>query len=207
MSEGRRIRLMGCATGVEQAPPPSPGLEVWCINNPWAQRRQRGPRVMQEWTHWFNLHTIRHMQLAYPRGYKYLQRKRDRGPIYLQEVDPTIPLSVKFPKDELIRYFGHRYFTSSTAWQLAFAIYEGVRYIEIWGHRMSVSGEHAGHRAGFLYWVREARQRGIEVVVPRGFIGHPDGDGHEDKLIEDPRQYRGFLYGYEPHSNYYRESF
>lgn len=201
----RRVRLFGCAPGVERAPVDRE-IETWCINNPWAQRRYRHG-VLGEWTHWFNVHTIRHMQLAYPRGYAYLQRKRDRGPIYLQDVDPTIPLSVKFPKDELLKFFGHRYFTCSAAWQIAFAIWQGVTYLEIWGHRMTVQGEHAHQRAGFLFWVREARQRGMEVVVPKGLIGHPDGDGHVDRLIEHPKQYRGFLYGYEPHTNYYRESF
>lgn len=199
--------MYGCALGVEQAPPPSPGMQVWCINNPWAQRRQRGPRVLAEWTHWFNFHTLRHQQLCYPRGYKYLARKDGSRPVYMQEADPGIPGSVTFPKDALIRFFGHRYFTCSVAWQIAFAIYTGVERIELWGHRMSVNGEHAGQRAGFLFWVNEARSRGIEVFVPKGMIGHPDGDGHPTKLIEDPKQYRGFLYGYEPHTNAYRESF
>lgn len=203
----RVVRLYGCALGVEQAPPVPVGTEVWCINNPWAQRRQRGPRVLQEWTHWFNFHTIRHQKLCYPRGYAYLARKDGTRPVYMQEADPNIPGSVKFPKDELIAFYKHRYFTCSAAWQIAFAIYEGVKQIDIWGHRMTINGEHAHQRAGFLYWVREARQRGIEVVVPKGLIGHPDGDGYSTKLVDDPKQYRGPLYGYEPHTNKYRESF
>ncbi len=203
----RAVRLYGCAPGVEDAPAPYPGEEVWCINNPWAQRRQRGPRVLTEWTHWFNFHTFRHQVLCYPRGVAYLMRKDGTRPVYMQEVNKDIPGSVTFPKDALLKYFGHRYFTCSAAWQMAFAIYIGMQWMEIWGHRMSAAGEHAGQRAGFLFWVGEARRRGIEVVVPKGFIGHPEGDGHPTTLIEDPRQYRGYLYGYEPHTNAYKESF
>lgn len=184
------------------------GAQVWCINNPWAQRRQRGPRVLAEWTHWFNLHTMRHQLSSYPRGVAYLQRKDGNRVVYMQEAYPGIPGVVKFPKDELIAFFGHRYFTCSAAWQIAFAIYLGwAQRIEIWGHKMHAEGEHAGQRAGFLFWVQEARRRGIEVFVPAGCLGHPDGDGYQTRMIEDPKQYRGFLYGYEPHSNRYRESF
>lgn len=206
MSEGRRVRMMGCAPGAMKAPPPSPGQEVWGINNPWAQRRRR-PTILREWTHWFNLHTMRHQRSAYLRGVNYLERKDGKRPVYMLEAYENIPGVVKFPGMDMVKHFGHRYFTSTGAWLVAYAVYVGVAELEIWGFEMHPTGEHAGQRAGFLYWVQEARKQGINVIVPKGAIGHPDGDGTGDKLIGDPREYRSYLYGYEPHTNYYRESF
>ena len=86
------------------------------------------------------------------------------------------------------------------------AIFEKFEKIEIWGHQMKISGEHAFQRPGFLYWVEKARAAGIEVKIPRGCIGHPKGDGTPIRM-EDPNTYTGPLYGFEPHSPFYKETF
>ncbi len=71
---------------------------------------------------------------------------------------------------------------------------------------MTPQGEHAQQRAGFLYWIERARTAGIDVMVPKGHIGHPEGDGTETRP-GNPDAYTGPLYGYEPHSSWYAETF
>jgi hypothetical protein len=86
-------------------------------------------------------------------------------------------------------YFGHRYFTFSAAWLIAFAIYEGFKRIELWGFMLSQRKPlYARERPCFFYWVEEARRRGIEVVYPAEV-----GEGEAG----DPFEYTGPLYGYE----------
>ncbi len=205
----RVVRIYGGSNNVKNASPAPPGVEVWCVNNPRMYRIQR-VAAFKEWTRWFNLHTTKHQKARYARGYEWFQRKVGRI-IYLQDVDPTIASSVKFPRRELQEFFKtspkpQRYFTCTGAWMLAFAIYEKFDRIEIYGHQMKINGEHAHQREGFLYWVEEARRRGIEVVVPKGCIGHPEGDGTPTKA-GDPNTYKGPLYGYEAHSAFYKETF
>lgn len=206
----RVVRIYGGSNNVRNAPPAPSGMEVWCINNPRAYRIQRLP-AFREWTRWFNLHTVAHQKARYPTGYTFYTKQDSTRPIYLQEVDPAIPASVRFPRETLQEYFKtshkpQRYFTCSSVWLIAFAIYEQFERIELWGNQMKVNGEHRGQREGYLYWVELARAKGIEVVIPRGCIGHPKGDG-TPTVAGDPNAYKGPLYGYEPHTAFYRETF
>ena len=200
----KTVRIYGLANGVEKAPV-ADGIEVWCINSPRSMRIQRFA-ALREWTRWFNLHTLHHIRLRDARGYAYLQRKDGRRPVYLQEVDPTIPGSIPFPVEAVLAFAGHRFFTCTGVWLIALAMIEGFTRIEIYGYRLEPTGEHAYQRPGFLYWVQRARAAGIEVVIPKGCIGHPKGDGTET-APGNPLTYTGPLYGYEPHNAWYAETF
>ncbi len=202
----KTVRIGGVSKNIIDVPPPPEGVETWLFNNPRGYRIQNS-RVMTEWTRWFNMHTKRHQLLTYPRGYEWY--KQQTKPIYLQKADPEIPASIEFPRAVLQEHFRisdktFRYFTFSGAWLIALAIYEGFERIEMWGHNMKANGEHAFQRPGYFYWIKRARDMGVDLWVPPGATG---GVGGDTTPAGDPETYKGPLYGYEPHSNLYRHTF
>jgi hypothetical protein len=188
----KTVRIYGMASNLVFAPPVPPGVEVWCCNNPLRSYSRYRANVREEYTRWFNLHSRRHMTTAYPRGYAWFGTVTK--PVYLQDVQGDVPASVKFPKDELLAFFGHRFVTFTGAWEFALAIYERFERIECYGFRLrdktvgSNKECYAFERPCFFYWVEEARRRGIEVVIPAEV-----GEG----VAGDPHAYTGPLYGYE----------
>ena len=102
-------------------------------------------------------------------------------PVYMQDVDPKIPTSVRYPIEEITAEFG-MYLTSSIAFMLALAIYEDVDEIHIYGVDMDNWQEYADQRACAEYFMGIAKGRGIKVVTPDGcplltgpLYGYSDG--------------------------------
>lgn len=64
-------------------------------------------------------------------------------PIYMAERVPSIPNSVKFPLDRIMKQGGHPdYFTSTVAFVIALAIEEGFKEIGLWGIDLIVGDEY-----------------------------------------------------------------
>lgn len=130
--------------------------------------------------------------------YDWLTRPHEY-PIYMQEHYPDVPSSVKYPLDEIVKELlpniwrdinlpgvpeekrkteRVRHFTSSAAYALALAIYQGAKQIEIHGIEMSSDTEYVRQRDGVTFWMGVAVGRGVNVVI------------HSPLLINDK------LYGY-----------
>lgn len=202
------VQILGMAANV--AATPNIGAERWCCGNP-RSYRIKFPEVIKHdnWTRWFNMHTRRHMDLTYPgaddakvpTGLAWYRQQSK--PIYLQEVQPDIPASIKFPRAAIQTHFSldgtpFRYFTCSVTWLIAFAIMEGFERIELWGFALKRDQQYDFERPCFFYWVERARQSGIDVFLP---------DGIEISEPGDPTTYIGPLYGYEPHNEKYAKTF
>jgi hypothetical protein len=99
-------------------------------------------------------------------------------PVYMQEVDPEVPASVKFPKDEIVARFlpGYRriakdgeeqieYFGSTVEYMVALALYEDVEEIQIWGVEMASNTEYRDQRASGSFWLGIAGQH-ARIVLP-----------------------------------------
>jgi len=104
-------------------------------------------------------------------------------PVLMQERYEDVPASVKYPLDEIMAEFkgAERYFTSSVAYGLAYAIYKKYRRIEVYGVEMETNTEYAHQRPCVAYWVGVAYGKGIEVDYhSRQFFASPlygyDGD-------------------------------
>jgi hypothetical protein len=120
--------------------------------------------------------------------YAYLQEPHD-FPIFMQDVYPDVPSSVKYPLDELCaallptlhRKSGAsvKYFTSSAAYAIALAIYKGYSEIEMIGIEMTSDTEYVAQRDGVTFWMGIAIGRGIDVQI------------HDKSLL-----LRSHLYGY-----------
>jgi hypothetical protein len=109
--------------------------------------------------------------------YDWLQRVHE-FPIYMQDHFEDVPSSVKYPIDEIIssllpnlkREYGKgvqqvENFTSSFAYAMALAIYQGVKKIEIYGIEMTSDTEYVRQRPGGYFWIGLATGKGIEVIL------------------------------------------
>lgn len=135
-----------------------------------------------------------------PKHWEWLQEKHD-FPIYMQDEYPEVPSSAKYPLDEICdellgglkriipkdvrkkhkrREAAVRYFTSSVAYAIALAIYQGYERIELYGVEMSTETEYTRQRDGVTFWAGIALGRGIEFVV------------HKKSTL-----FKSLLYGYE----------
>lgn len=191
----KTVRILGNAPNLAEMPPTPPEWEVFACN------QKRGyakwlPRIYDacyggpEWTRWINLHSREHMVKTYPKDFEFF--KTQTKPIYFQQPQPDVPSSRAFPYKDILQFFGHRYFTCSAAWLIAFAIFEGFERIELWGFQVSKrKWSFAWERPCIFYWIQEAQRRGIEVWWPK--IGTEDWDFSE---AGNPYTYTGDLYGY-----------
>lgn len=200
-SQKKTVYICGTARNLALMPEPKPGIEVWASNCA-RGTIMRNARIIEksEWTRWFNIHSTKHMRETYPKWHDWY--KQQVKPIYLRDVDPQIPASVRFPREEVQNYFGGpqmgspgRYFTFTAAWLTGLAIMEGFERIEYHGFalRDKPARTHDCYRFErpcFWYWVKQARDRGIEVTYPKEVHAIPFKPG-------DPVTYTGLLYGYE----------
>lgn len=200
----RTVQILGAAPNIERCPKAlPPDTERWCLNNPKIYENHLFPAALPTYTRWFNFHPRKQIEKLYPRGLAWC--KEQGKPLYLQERAKDIPCSLTFPKDEILQTFGVRYFTSSVAWCMAFAMLEKFDRIELWGFYLSQTrapigddtelrpGDslHGRQRPGVAYWVKRARQAGLDVWY------QPEVDTFGPFVPGDAERYQGPLYGYE----------
>jgi hypothetical protein len=201
----RTVQILGAAPNIERCSKAlPPDTERWCLNNPRIYENHLFPAALTTYTRWFNLHPRKQIDKLYAYGVKWY--KEQDKPIYLQEKAVDIPSSVRFPCEELQQEFGTRYFTSSAAWCIAFAMMlKEFDRIELWGFYLSQTrapigddtelrpGDslHGRQRPCMAYWVQQARKAGIEVWY------QPEVDAHGPFVPGDAANYQGPLYGYE----------
>jgi hypothetical protein len=193
----KTVHIYGTAPNLANAPPPLEGVEVWACNNPKGYNRRR-VKTLQEWTRWINMHSLRHMKGAYPKGYSYYRAEAKNGrEVMLQEIQPDIQGCLAFPREALQERFKtsdkpQRYFTCSVSWFIALAIHEGFERIGLYGFELRLSKpRYAIERPCFFYWLEQARLAGIEVILP------PELDMSKDTEPGNPNLYDGPLYGFE----------
>jgi hypothetical protein len=115
-------------------------------------------------------------------GYADWLKAKHGKPVYMQEVDPLVPDSVRYPLEQAQALCGlDRYMGATVCDAIALALIQGYQRIEIWGVEMSYS-EYQYQSACYRFWIGVARGRlGAENVVLHS----------GKKLFEMP------LYGYE----------
>jgi hypothetical protein len=93
----------------------------------------------------------------------------------MQFVNEDIEDSVEYPLqkicDKLLRGIKKgdlpvKYFTSSFAYEMALALYEGFERIEIYGFDMSATDEFAPQKACAEFWIGMALGMGVEIYLP-----------------------------------------
>lgn len=147
----------------ELAPYEDPDYEIWLFNEaamkPEKYRRWDGllqihkPEVYSSLDNWVNKD-----------HWEWLQQ--DHGPdkrIFMQDVDPRVPNSVKYPLDEILSLVPYKYLRSSPAMALALAIYLGYQHIALYGSELSSNTEYRYQAINYAFWIGFAHGRGIQL--------------------------------------------
>jgi hypothetical protein len=86
-------------------------------------------------------------------------------PVYMQEVDPLIPTSVRYPIEAITARW-RPYFTSTVPYMIALAVHEGVDELGLLGIYLNTSQEYRDHRPCVEYWIGVAEAQGVTVLLP-----------------------------------------
>lgn len=191
----KTVALVGMAvTNRDQAPWDDEDIEIWTLNESVSKRFGYIERV----TRHFQLHPLwncmREGNQNDPEHSQWLRVQKD-FPIYMQDHYDEIPMSVRYPKEEIFERFkisldgpDHwREFDSTLPYMLALALYEGFDRIEIYGFEMGSETEYEYQRPNVHLWMGMARMAYLLTGKPEIYI--PD----ECKLLGWGTK----LYGYE----------
>lgn len=145
-----------------------PEFEIWGIN----QLYVVFPAMQKHATRWFQIHPRSEYNIAL-RDHDHHEwlaggspnPHKNTFPIYMQQKEPDIPMSIPYPKNEILKKFG-RYFTNTISWQIALAIYEGFESIYIFGVDMATDAEYREQRPSCEFFIGWARALGIQVYIP-----------------------------------------
>jgi hypothetical protein len=110
---------------------------------------------------WFDIHPKLHCE-KFPWWQWALEHQ---PPVFLQEACPELKRSRAYPRAQVEKMFG-RYFTSSVAFMLAYAIAIRVQEISLFGIDMKGADEYAHQRPCVEYLLGFARGLGIKVNIP-----------------------------------------
>jgi hypothetical protein len=169
----KKVAIVGYTTTRELAPYDDPEFEIWGINDIY--------RHIPRFDRFFQLHKPEQLDKEHKAHPERDNAEINRAsimnmqcPVYLQEADPEIPHTIKFPLQELIDTFSPyfvepehtKYFTNTIAYLLAFAIYEGFEEIHVYGVDMAMSSEFSQQRPSCEFWLGVAVGRGSKIHVP-----------------------------------------
>lgn len=172
-----KVAIVGFADTRKYAPFDDPEFEIWGVNELYNEHDIPRVDVL------FQIHSFEHIENtrkeAGKEHIKWLQEAKI--PIVLQEKREDIPMSVAFPKKEILSRFERAYFTNSVSWMMAYAIILGYKVIHLYGVNMAVDSEYSYERPSCEYFCGIAEGLGIELFI------HPDSD-----LCKTT-----FLYGFE----------
>jgi len=170
-----------------------PDAELWGTTHS-NQKYAKQYGTVDDWHAWWDLHPFDPVP-----GYPGIKKKRQKTyrwyqtlpgpdqpgyrPLWLVELDPTIPAGVLFPKQRILDAFPRevhgRWFTCQVDLMMAYAILEGYEHIILHGHGISRELSHMVDHCGVLVWMTVARERGIQVTIlpPSWYLGpkHPYG--------------------------------
>jgi len=120
--------------------------------------------------------------------------KEHQGPIYTCELDERCPGLVEYPIDEVLEEWGCHYFNNTVAYVIAFALYNKVAHIQLFGVDFGYKGNlyfaEAG-RACVEFWLSKCMSEGMKVEVASSSYLLDAAVPAEDKLygyhrLDDP---------------------
>lgn len=167
MADRKVVAIAGKAPTTRDFPNHEPdSVEIWGLSDGYKQLRRHPDR-------WFEIHTPDPDGVY--RGFtdwkeggaeQHLAWLMDCGiPVYTNKVDDRIPTSIAFPYGEIgARY--RPYWTSTVAYMLSLAAYEGVDEIHLWGVEMAAGTEYDHQRPGAEYWLGILEAQGCAVYIP-----------------------------------------
>jgi hypothetical protein len=158
------------------------------------QRYGKKYGTVDDWDSWWDLHPFNPVpgydgiKKRRPLTYQWYQKlpgpnQPGYRPLWLAELDPTIPAGVLFPKNQILEELRvppetRRWFTCQVDLMMAWHIAQGYEHIILHGHGMKFGSKineltHMIDHCGVLVWMTVARERGIKVTViePSWYVG------------------------------------
>jgi hypothetical protein len=157
-----KLVLLGTADSIAQAPYGDHSWTIWgcqpVLTYPACKRVDR----------LFELHDG-----SYWRDPQIIERMNKANiPILMQRKFAEVPRSEEFPLREMIEryrdFLGGRYYTSTIAYMLAYALFRGesrVEEIALYGVHMAADEEYGAQRQSLEYWAGAANGMGVKVTV------------------------------------------
>ena len=137
------------------------GSDIWGLNQGHALFTSV---AMKRFTGWFQVHPWEEMIARQNPELKHLEWLRHaKIPVYMEEVHPEVPTSVRYPYEAITEMLGGTYLTSAPAFMLAMAIYQDYECIRIYGIDMAQKTEYEDQRPCFEFLLGFALSRGIKV--------------------------------------------
>ena len=158
-NDGRKhINIVGKGSGWYDSPCVG---EVWGVND--LCLKHDGVSLV------FELHDIEKFLDTSVREEKYVKAfelevakvNSRKIPVMIQRPHPLFPHGTVFPLDEL----PFRYFTSSIAMMIAYAIHQKADVINIYGVNLFLEEEYLFERPCLEFWIGYAKGKGIEVNI------------------------------------------
>jgi hypothetical protein len=160
----RTVAIVGSHPATrELAPYDDPSIEIWLFNEA-AQK----PEVYKRWDKLVQIHL--------PEVYSSLSNwvnqshwdwlQQDHGDsktIWMQDVDPRVPNSRRYPLEDILAMTPRHYLRSSPAMALALAIHEGYKKIMLFGSELTSNTEYTYQATNLAYWIGFADGRGTEL--------------------------------------------
>jgi hypothetical protein len=140
-----------------------------------------------------------------PQHWQFLQQKHGK-PVYLQEVDPLVPDSVKYPLAEINREFlstltfdGQevKNIAATVSYAVALGLYEGYEKIDIYGVELVYDLHYRRQQDNFAFWVGVGTGRKVPINLhcSEGLFNRPLY-GYEE-YMEYKNKLEGYIAGME----------
>ena len=157
MKKPLKVAIVGTSpSSCQKAPYANESWEIWSLG--------ANATSIPRFTRWFEMHTQRVLRNAgaWEPIFKFLGECGDK--LILGHPCHELPFAKLYPVEEIKTKFGN-YFTSSIAFMIAYAIYEGAKEIGLWGIDMMSDEEYSRQRPCCEYYLGIARGMGINVVI------------------------------------------
>lgn len=135
--------------------------------------------ILYDWSRWFDIHTIEPqsfypgIRIMRPDVLSWYYKQGSERPIYFTQQYRDILASRAYPIERMTEQFGAHYFGCQLDYMGALALDEGFDRWILYGigqpYVTDRDGERARrwfkHHGTFLYWLRLATARGVEIVL------------------------------------------
>jgi len=193
----------------ELAPYDDPDFEIWLFNEAaqnsdvyrrWdAVLQMHEPEVYSSEQNWINKD-----------HWAWLQQDHGEGKrIFMQDYDPRVPNSVRYPIEDVLSLVPYKYIRSSPAYALALGICLGYQHIQIYGSELSSNTEYRYQATNYAFWIGFAHGRGINLELKcweSEFNGHPLY-GYEGEIQLYPELFAERMKRHEQEFNTHRRSY